>query len=162
MSGPGHGLFRGFNVKPGWFKPGGGGGGGLGYSWEFLVEACCLVLQILTLFQTKKFNFQHPFSDQTWPLGKNYVIITYIRAQTKKFLKSISNSHISLSFSLIWNWNDNYVHTLPLVPSKTIPNSPKWCKNLADGVVHTYIAYVREYPSPPGFKYPTSSFFYKR
>ena len=26
MSGPGHGQFRGFNVRPGWFKPGGGGG----------------------------------------------------------------------------------------------------------------------------------------
>ena len=55
--------------------------GGEGYSWEFLVGVCRLVLQILTL--------PHPFSDQTsfqtWPLGRNYVIITKIRAQTKKF-----------------------------------------------------------------------------
>ena len=45
----------------------------------------CLVLQILTLFQTKTCNFPHPFSDQTskihtrfqtWPLARNYVIIT--------------------------------------------------------------------------------------
>ena len=35
-----------------------------GYSWEFLVEVCRPVLQILTLFQTKKCNFPHPFSDQ--------------------------------------------------------------------------------------------------
>ena len=43
------------------------------------------ILQILTLFQTKKCNFPHPFSDQTskihtrfqtWPLDRNYVIIT--------------------------------------------------------------------------------------
>ena len=36
-----------------------------GYSWEFLVGVCCPVLQILTLFQTKKCHFPHPFSDQT-------------------------------------------------------------------------------------------------
>ena len=58
---------------------------------------------------TKKYNFPHPFPDQT----RNYVISIYIRAQTKKSFKSISNSHISLSFLLIWNWNDKYVHTLP-------------------------------------------------
>ena len=36
-----------------------------GYSWEFLVGVCRPVLQILTLFQTKKCHFPHPFSDQT-------------------------------------------------------------------------------------------------
>ena len=36
------------------------------YSWEFLVEVCCLVLQILTRFQTKKCNFHSLF--QTRPL----------------------------------------------------------------------------------------------
>ena len=41
-------------------------------------EGCRPVLQILILFQTKKSRFQ------TWPLGRNYVIITCIRAQTKK------------------------------------------------------------------------------
>ena len=56
-----------------------------GYSWELLVGVCRPVLQILTLFQTKKCHFSHPFSDQTskiqtrfqiWSLGRNYVIIT--------------------------------------------------------------------------------------
>ena len=56
-----------------------------GYSWELLVGVCRAVPQILTLFQTKKCYFSHPFSDQTskihtrfqiWPLGRNYVIIT--------------------------------------------------------------------------------------
>ena len=65
---------------------------GGGYSWEFQVGVCRPLLQILTLFQTKKCHFQHPFSDQTskihtrfqtLPLGRNYVIITQIRAQTK-------------------------------------------------------------------------------
>ena len=34
-----------------------------GYSWEFLVRVCHPVLQILTLFQTKKCHFPQPFSD---------------------------------------------------------------------------------------------------
>ena len=38
-------------------------GGGGKYYWEFLVGVCSPVLQILTLFQTKKCNFPHPFSD---------------------------------------------------------------------------------------------------
>ena len=32
--------------------------------WEFLVRVCRPVLQILTLFQTKKCHFPHPFWDQ--------------------------------------------------------------------------------------------------
>ena len=58
-----------------------------GYSWERLGGGswCPPVLQILTRFQTKKCHFPHSFSDQTskihtrfqtWPLGRNYVIIT--------------------------------------------------------------------------------------
>ena len=95
------------------------------YSWEFLVGVCHLVLQILTLFQTKKYHFLNPFSDltskihthfQTSRLGRSYVVITQIRAQTKNFFKCISNSLISSSFLFIWNCNDKYVH-------KTIPNS---------------------------------------
>ena len=31
------------------------------YSWKFLVEVCHSVLQILTLFQTKKMSFSTPF-----------------------------------------------------------------------------------------------------
>ena len=40
---------------------------------------------------------------QTWPLGRNYVIMAYIIAQTKSLFKCISNSHISASFIFIWN-----------------------------------------------------------
>ena len=63
-----------YSVQDCSFKPRGG------YSWEFLVGVCRPVLQILTLFQTKKCNFPHPFSDQTskihthfqtWPSGRN-------------------------------------------------------------------------------------------
>ena len=36
-----------------------------GYPWEFLVGVCRPVHKIQTIFQTKKCNFPHPFSDQT-------------------------------------------------------------------------------------------------
>ena len=35
-----------------------------------------------------------------------------LERKNKKIIQSISNLHISLSFLLIWNWNDKYVHTL--------------------------------------------------
>ena len=35
--------------------------------------------------------------------------------------KSISNLHIFLSFLVIWNWNDEYVHTLPQFP-RNVPD----------------------------------------
>ena len=37
-----------------------------------------------------------------------------IRAQTKKFVKCISNLRISISFLFIWNWNHKFVHTCTL------------------------------------------------
>ena len=49
-----------------------------------------------------------------------------IRAQTKKFVKCISNSRISISFLFIWNWKDKFVYTLvyaPVVPSN--PSLPR-------------------------------------
>ena len=60
-------------------------------STEFLVGVCRPVLQILTLFQTKKCHFSHPFSDLASKIHhpfsdlafKNYVIITLIRTATK-------------------------------------------------------------------------------
>ena len=61
----------------------GGGGGTPENSWW---RGCAArFFQILTLFQTRKCHFPHPLSDQThkihtrfqtWPFGRNYVIIT--------------------------------------------------------------------------------------
>ena len=102
--------------------------GGGGYSWEFLVGVGHAVSQILTLFP-------HLFSDQiskihpcfhTWPLGRNYVIITYGRAQTKKILQI----HFEFTYFPFLLWNNKLIHSYtPIVPSKTIPDSrPKWAK----------------------------------
>ena len=46
-----------------------------GYSWEFLVGVCCPVLQILTLLQTKKCYFPHPFSDQTYKMRRQEIFL---------------------------------------------------------------------------------------
>ena len=67
-----------------------------GCFWEFLVGVCCLVIQPDPLFQTKKNVIFHT-RFQTWPS------LLRLERILKKYFKSISNSHISLSFLLIWN-----------------------------------------------------------
>ena len=68
---------------------------------------CRPVLQILTLFQTKKYHFPHPFSDLEVVTKRNITCLhkteimsslERLKRQQKYFLKSISNSHITLSF----------------------------------------------------------------
>ena len=89
-------------------KPGGGGGGGR----YILVGMCRPVLQILTLFQTKKCQFPHPFSDLEEVTKRNITClhkteimspVLRLERQQKDFLKSISNSPIRLSLLLIRN-----------------------------------------------------------
>ena len=93
-------------------RGGEGGGGTPGNSWWGCAAGFS---KSWPYFRTKNVIFQSRF--QTWPLGRNYVSII-LRLEAKKFLKFVSNSHISLSLLLIWNWNDKYVHTLPLFPRK--------------------------------------------
>ena len=50
-----------------------------------------------------------------------------LEQQQKRFLIRIT----SLSFSLIWNWNNNSTFYTPVVPFKTIPDSrPTWAKSI--------------------------------
>ena len=71
---------------------------------QYFVSSSCIFLDIKTLLKVwLNPGLMLTISRGTgpWPL-RNYVIITSIRTPTKKiFLKSISNSHISLSFVLI-------------------------------------------------------------
>ena len=65
-----------------------------------------------------------------------------------------------LSFLLIWNWNNKYVHIRSLFPWKTysIPDQNEQSvypfsdqnggKTLPFGAAHTYTAYIGEYPPP--------------
>ena len=95
---------------------------------------------------------------QTWPLGRNYVINTQIKAQTKNFFKYISNSHISLSFS--FGIETKIRSYAPVVPSKTIPDfRSKWAKGIPifrpkrqkNPTRWGGTSYTREYPPPlPG------------
>ena len=73
-----------------------------GFSRKFLVGMCRPVLQILTLFQTKKCHFPHPFLDLEMVTKRNITCLhkteimsslLRLKPQQKDFLKSISNSY---------------------------------------------------------------------
>ena len=101
-------------------------------------------------FRRKKCHFSDPkihTSFQTWPLT-NYLDKS---SDKNDFLKSISNSYISLSFLLIWNWNDKLDHSVLLFPRKACPipdqsGDQNSAKTIPFGAAHTYMAYVSEYP----------------
>ena len=125
---------------------------------------CRPILQIQTLFQTKKCHFSHPFSDlaskththsQTWPLR---IMSSLLRLEQQQNW----NLHISLSSHL--KLKQKIRSYTPLVPLKPymypIPDSkwanslpvlrPKWCKSLPFRVVHTCMSYRGEYLPPGG------------
>ena len=89
-----------------------------GHSWEFMVGMCRLVLQILTRFQTQKWNFPNPFSDLAFRQKLCYHCLD--QSANKHTRQIISYSDLEL----------------------------KRQKPLPDGAAHTYIAYIREYPPP--------------
>ena len=136
---------------------------GGGYSWEFLVGVYHPVLQILTLFLTKKCHFPHPFSDLA-SIKLCHQWLTLER-QHKGLLQSISNSHINLFFFLFLlgiETTNTFVHSV--VPAKTITDSrPKWVNSISDfrhkrhknyalwGGTYPYDLYERvPPPAPPG------------
>ena len=108
----------------------------------------------MTRFQTKKCNFHIRF--QTWPLGRNYAIITSsLKLERKR--KNYSNPFrilifLFLSYSSGIETINTFIHSV--FPSKTIPDSrskwtnfrPKRGKTLPDGAAHTNMVYIREYP----------------
>ena len=57
-------------------------------------------------------NVIFPTRFQTWPLRKHLHKKKEKKERKKDFLKAFLNSHTSLSFLLIWNWNDKYVNTV--------------------------------------------------
>ena len=127
---------------------------------------CRPVLQILTLFQTKKCHFPHPFSDQTskihtrfqtWPLGRNYVIITKIIAQTKNSSNPLRiRIFLFVSYAFGIETINTFIHSRSSLKPYPIPDQNRQsvypfsdqnsAKTLSDGAAHTYIAYIREYP----------------
>ena len=108
---------------------------------------------LLTLLQTTKCYFLLPFSDhsskihtrfQTCPLGRNYVIITLIRAQTKKTRFEFAYFSVFLSYNYSFGTQtiNTFIHSRSFLENHTRFQS----KNPPFGVAHTYTAYIRGYP----------------
>ena len=87
-----------------------------GYSWEFLVEMCCPILQFLTLFLTKKCE---SFFTSVFRLGlKDFFKIHFEYADFSFLLTHLGLKRYLCSYTLV-------------VPSKTIPDPrPKWAKRV--------------------------------
>jgi len=134
--------------------------GGRGNSWEFLLGVCCLVLQILTLFQTKKCNFPYPFSDLEEVI-KQHSCSLRSEHQHKDFLKAISNSHIMGSFLIhLEPLTDMFKHHRSSLENYTqfqtkmgkvytCFQTKNGTKAIPFGAAHIYMAYIREYAPPP-------------
>ena len=86
---------------------------------------CHPVLQILTLSQTKKCHFSHLFSD----MASKKLLYHYLDWNSKKIgITYFSVSLISFGIEMI---NTTCMSYIPVVPSKTIPDSrPKWTKSI--------------------------------
>ena len=103
----------------------------------FPVGVCHPLLQILTLFQTKKLSYPTPFFRPG--VGRNYVAITWIRTPTKRVLKPTSNLHIT---------TNTFIHSLEnhtRIQTK-IGNPENGAKTLPFGAGHTHKVNIREYP----------------
>ena len=98
-----------------------------GYSWVFLVGVWRPVLQILTLFQTKKCHFPHPFLD--------------MEVVTKRNITRLHKTEINVIVAQNKTANVN---------KNQYPFSDQnGAKALPFGAAHTYVAYIRDYPPPP-------------
>ena len=97
----------------------------------------------------------------SWVSPTRELTVLRLERQEKDFLKSTSNSHVTLSFLFIWNWNDIYVHAFPRKPYPNSDQSRQSLYQFSDqngpktipfGVAHTKKANKIEYPplpSPP-------------
>ena len=90
-----------------------------------------------------------------WPLGRNYVIITWTRAQTKINSSNAFQIRIFLFRSYSFGIERITSFIRYCIPTKTVPDSrPKLAYPFSDQtgpktipfrVAHTYMAYIREY-----------------
>ena len=111
----------------------------------------------------------------SWVSPTRELTVLRLERQEKDFLKSTSNSHVTLSFLFIWNWNDIYVHAFPRKPYPNSDQSRQSLYQFSDqngpktipfGVAHTKKANKVEYPplpSPPqGYRMKHSSLCYPK
>ena len=138
------------------------GGGGV---------SCRLVLRILTLFQTKKCHFSHPFSDlaskihtcfQTWGWSQN---TTYVFTSTEIMSSLLrlerQQKYFFLSYSFIIKTTNTFIHYRNFlgkpypIPHQNGQNlypfsGQNGAKTIPFGAAHTCMAYIREYRPPWG------------
>ena len=72
-----------------------------GFSWEFLVRVCRPVLQILTLFQTKKYHFPHPFSDPEVVTKRNITCLHKTEIMSSLLRLNRSKRFLEIHFEFI-------------------------------------------------------------
>ena len=94
---------------------------------------------------------------QTWPLGRNYVIITKIIAQTKNSSNPLRiRIFLFVSYAFGIETINTFIHSRSSLKPYPIPDQNRQsvypfsdqnsAKTLPGGAAHTYIAYIREYP----------------
>ena len=109
----------------------------------------------------------NPFSDQTstiythfqtWPLGRNYIIITM--TQTKQFFNPFRICIVLfLSYSFGIETINTFIHFHSSLENHTRPEQNRQSvylfsdqngsKTLTDEAAHTYTAYIKQFPPPP-------------
>ena len=115
-------------------------------------------------FRPKNIIFYTPFQTRTLKsipvfrpglYAENMLSFSYLLERKKKLFKSISNSHNSLSFLLIWNWTINtIIHSRSSLENHTQLQTKmgkvytrfqnKTAHKPHPMGAHTYIAYIRE------------------
>ena len=128
-----------------------------------LVGECRPVHQILTLFRPKNIIFYTRSQTrflikiqtifQTWPLGGNYVIISYTRAQTKNFANAFRTRIFLLlrSYSFGIGTTNTFIHFRSSLENHTrfqTKQKQKGKKTNLYGGTYLYGLY-REVPHPP-------------
>ena len=119
----------------------------------------CALLETLTLFQTKICDFPYPISD----LIKN--LIPYFRPEAPEpgaWPEHETSPYgtytvgVNIKREMVLSPNDEEFKTIPYFRpkwSKLIPCfRPKRLKTIPFSAAHTYMVYMREYPTPPHAK----------
>ena len=134
-----------------------------GYFQQNWVGVCSMLPETLTLFQTQIYDFPYPISD----LIKN--LIPYFRPEAPEpgaWPEHETSPYgtytvgVNIKREMVLSPNDEEFKTIPYFRpkwSKLIPCfRPKRLKTIPFSAAHTYMVYMREYPTPPHAKNETN------
>ena len=125
-----------------------------GFSWEFLVGVCRPFLQILSLFQTKKYHFPHPFSDLEVVTKRNItclheteIMSSLVRLKLQQ--KKPFGIHVTLfSYSFGIETTNTLIYNRSSLVNHTRFQTKRAQKPYHLGVADTYMAYLGSLPRP--------------